>query len=92
MTAHTHVAALVLLLLPAAALAQTPAAPASPQATEARGKVRAACAADAQKFCPNIERGKGARRACLQAHETELSEGCRLARAKRAAAKSNSKD
>jgi len=90
MTTHTRVAALVLLLLPAAALAQTPAAPASPLVTEARGKVRVACAADVQKYCPNIERGKGERRACLQAHETELSDSCRTARAERAAAKSQS--
>jgi hypothetical protein len=93
MMTHTRVAALVLLLLPAAALAQTPAAPpASPQTTEARGKVRVTCAADVQKFCPDIERGKGERRACLQAHQADLSDGCRAARAEREAARSKGKD
>jgi hypothetical protein len=85
--------ALVLLLLPVAAPAQTPAAaPASPEHAEARAKVRVACAADIQKFCPTIERGKGETRACLQAHATEISEGCRTARGERAAARSKSKD
>ena len=37
--------------------------------------MRAACAADVQKFCANIERAKGAMRACLEAHETQLSDG-----------------
>ena len=92
MPTHTRVVTLVLLLLPAAALAQTPAAPASPQVAEARGKIRVACAADVQKLCPGIERGKGERRTCLQAHETELSEECRAARAERAAAKSKGQD
>jgi|KBSSwiStaDraftv2_1062776.scaffolds.fasta_scaffold04406_3 hypothetical protein len=93
MMTHTRVAALVLLLLPAAALAQAPVAPpASPQVTEARGKVRVACAVDVQKFCPNIERGKGERRACLQAHQADLSDGCRAARVQREAAGSKGKD
>ena len=30
--------------------------------------MRAACAADVQKFCANIERAKGAMRTCLEAH------------------------
>jgi cysteine rich repeat protein len=92
MATHIHIAALFFLLLPVAASAQTPAAAASPQVTEGRGKVRVACAADVQKLCPSIERGKGQMQACLQAHESELSEACRAARAERAAAKSKSKD
>jgi hypothetical protein len=74
-------------VLPLAALAQS----ATPQAStsEGRAKLRAACAADVQKFCANIERGKGAMRSCLQAHETQLSEGCKAARAERAAARAN---
>jgi len=92
MLTPARVAALVLLLLPAAALAQTPAAPPSPQATEARGKVRVACAADVQKLCPDIERGKGEKRACLQAHQADLSDECRAARVERQAARSKGKD
>jgi len=79
-------AALLLVLLPAAALAQTAAPPAaSPERAAAREKVRVACSADIQKFCANIERGKGATRACLDTHQNELSPVCRAARAERAA-------
>jgi hypothetical protein len=80
--------ALALALLPAAALAEG----AGPQTQfEARAKVREACAADAQRFCANVERGKGAMRTCLQAHETQLSEGCRAARSARDAARAKDK-
>jgi hypothetical protein len=56
-----------------------------------RERVRAACAGDVQKFCANIERGKGAIRGCLQAHEPELSTSCKAARAERAAARAREK-
>jgi hypothetical protein len=56
-----------------------------------RQKMRAACSADVQKFCGQIERGKGMLRACLEQHQTDLSEGCRAARAERAAAKAKGK-
>ena len=81
--------ALVLALVPGAASAQS----AAPQtaASEARVRVRAACAADVQKFCANVERAKGAMRGCLQANETQLSEGCKAARAERAAARAKEK-
>jgi hypothetical protein len=76
------------LLLPATVLAQG----ASPQAVpEARAKVREACAADVQRYCANIERAKGAMRSCLQAHEAQLSEGCRAARSEREAARAKDK-
>jgi hypothetical protein len=87
----------LLLLLPAAAIAQGPATPAAPgmpasaEATEIRQKMRAACSADVQKFCGRIERGKGLLRACLEQHQNDLSETCRAARAERAAAKAKSK-
>ena len=59
-------AAILLALVPVAAIAQSappPPAPTavapSPELKEARGKMRAACAADVQKFYGTIERGKG---------------------------------
>jgi len=81
--------ALALALLPGAAFAQGTAPQA--QVPEARAKVREACAADAQKFCANIERAKGAMRSCLQAHEAQLSETCRAARSEREAARAKDK-
>jgi predicted outer membrane protein len=81
--------ALALALLPMTAVAQG----AGPQtaAPEAREKVRAACAADVQKFCADIERAKGAMRACLEAHDSQVSAGCKAARAERAAARAKDK-
>ena len=61
-------AVFLLSLLPAVTLAQS-AEPSAPERGEARQKVRAACAADVQKFCANIERAKGAMRACLEQHQ-----------------------
>jgi hypothetical protein len=52
----------------------------SPAMKQARSKMRAACAADIQKFCADAERGKSAR-ACLQSHRAELSPECASARA-----------
>jgi len=96
--------ALALVLVPAAAFAQSAApqsaapqtaAPptAAPQAAtpQARARMRAACAADALKFCANVERAKGAMRSCLEAHATQLSDGCKAARAERAAARAKEK-
>jgi membrane fusion protein, multidrug efflux system len=45
---------------------------------EAREKMRAACAGDAQKLCPGVERGS-ALRACLQSNAAKLSEPCKVA-------------
>ena len=75
--------ALALALLPMSALAQS--ATPDPAKEEARAKFRAACIADVQKFCVNVERAKGAMRACLTAHEKDLSDSCKAARAERAA-------
>lgn len=85
-------AAVLLILLPAAALAQdsTSTAP-SPARAEAREKVRTACAADIQKFCGNIERAKGARRTCLDQNQANLSSDCNAARAERAALRAKEK-
>jgi hypothetical protein len=91
MTSRARSVALLLLHLPAAAIAQDPARAPSAETSELREKLRAACSADVQKLCPQIERGKGMIRACLQAHEGDLSEACRAARAERAAARAKGK-
>ena len=89
MQMKTIAVALALTLLPATAFAQS----AAPQtaAPEAREKMRAACAADVQKFCANIERAKGAMRSCLEANATQLSDSCKAARMERAAARAKEK-
>jgi hypothetical protein len=87
-------AALLVSLLPWGALAQTTtppppvaapsASPApkarSPAMKQARAKRRAACAADLQKFCGDIEPGKGGRQKCLRSHRAEISPECKAAR------------
>jgi hypothetical protein len=85
----TYGVALALALLPITALAQS--APSQTAAPEAREKMREACAADVQKFCANIERAKGAMRGCLEAHDAQLSAGCKAARTERAAARAKDK-
>jgi membrane fusion protein, multidrug efflux system len=40
---------------------------------------RAACAADIEKHCANVERSRGAIRTCLQASAPQLSEACKAA-------------
>jgi flagellar motility protein MotE (MotC chaperone) len=92
MTCKTSAAALLLLVVPVAAQAQSPSTQPSSDRAELREKVKAACAADIQKFCAQIDQVKGARRACLQAHENELSAECRAQREARAAAKAGEKD
>ena len=47
---------------------------------EARASFRTACASDIQKFCADVERGKGMR-ACLQANAAQLSDDCKAAAA-----------
>jgi hypothetical protein len=79
-------AAIVLIAISAAALAQEKDGAVSDSAAEARAKVRAACAADAEKFCAGVERGKGGgMRACITAHEADLSAECKAARNERGA-------
>jgi hypothetical protein len=84
-------AALIVMALPIAALSQDAQGPADADRAEARAKVRAACAADVQRFCANIERGKGALRACLEANQKDLSPACSTARAERAAVRAKEK-
>jgi hypothetical protein len=83
-------AAAALAVLPLAALAQSTTPPATDQ-REGRSAVRAACAADIQKFCASIERARGAMRSCLEAHEQDLSAACKAARAERAAERAKTK-
>jgi multidrug efflux system membrane fusion protein len=61
----------------------TAPAPAPAEATQAepRGGLRAACAADIEKLCGNVERSRGAIRACLQSNAAKLSESCKAAAA-----------
>ncbi len=91
MNSSSFAAALVLIAVPLAALAQS-AAPSSQPATstpataaDSRGKVRTACSEDVKKFCASIERGKGQMRSCLETHKNELSDVCKSARVERAA-------
>jgi len=58
---------------------QPPAASAAPAKADQRGGVRAACAEDVAKHCANVERGRSAIRACLQANAAQLSDACRAA-------------
>jgi len=90
---YAKIGALLLLgAVPVVAIAQNATQPApSVERSEAREKVRAACGADVQKFCANIERAKGAMRGCLAAHEKELSPACKEAREERAAARGKDK-
>lgn len=81
--------ALALAVLPMTVLAQSAAPDTARQA--AREKLRAACGADVQKFCANVERAKGAMRICLDAHDKQLSDGCKAARVERAAARAKDK-
>ena len=69
--------ALALTVLPVTVLAQS--ATPSKATPEMREKMRTACAADVQKFCANVERGRDGIRECLQAHAAELSDGCKAA-------------
>ena len=41
--------------------------------------IRAACAADAKKFCSGVQPGGGRVVACLKEHKDELSDGCKKA-------------
>ena len=95
MSLKTSLAAGVLCLAALPAFAQT-AAPApsaaAPNATEARpadpvAKARwQACQGDVQKLCGTVDRSvKGVMKVCLESHASELSDGCKSARAEPAA-------
>jgi multidrug efflux system membrane fusion protein len=68
---------------PPAAAAPKKEEPAATAVSERRGKARAACAEDVQKFCPDVEHSKDAIRGCLRSHATELSDACKAASAGR---------
>jgi multidrug efflux system membrane fusion protein len=57
------------------------AGPAAAAKPEPRSGLRAACAADIQKLCANVERSRNAIRACLQASASQLSDACKAAAA-----------
>jgi len=42
---------------------------------DARVKLKEACGADLEKFCPNVKKGEG-RKACLRGHASELQPAC----------------
>jgi hypothetical protein len=44
------------------------------------GKMHEACKADMEKFCKDTVGDHQAMRKCMQAHENELSDGCKQAR------------
>jgi hypothetical protein len=89
MTTRSLIVLAMLSLAPAAALAEDPASTSATAAeagsSQGKGKRWQACAAELQKFCATIEKGKGLRRACLESHAAELSEGCKTNLAERAA-------
>jgi hypothetical protein len=48
----------------------------APAFAQEKDQRKGACAADAQKLCPDAKTAKE-RMQCLQSHETELSQGCK---------------
>jgi hypothetical protein len=52
-------------------------APAPAAANVAVGPRWTACTSEVQKFCANIERGKGKMRECLQRHVADASDACK---------------
>jgi len=68
------------VVLSSVALAQgTPPDPPPPGDGHDFAKVREACRPDVERLCKDIKPGGGRIRACLKAHETELSDGCKAA-------------
>jgi hypothetical protein len=67
--------AAVTLVLIAAALA---ASPGLAQGGASGGGVRAACADDLAKLCPDAQPGPD-RRQCMMSHQDQLSDGCKAA-------------
>jgi multidrug efflux system membrane fusion protein len=63
--------------------AESPTASETPTAATKGGaraaSFRTACAGDIEKHCANVERSRGAIRACLQASAAQLSEECKAA-------------
>jgi hypothetical protein len=55
------------------------AAPSFAQPPAGGGGVRAACAADISKLCPDAQPGNGSIRQCITTHRDQLSDGCKSA-------------
>jgi hypothetical protein len=54
-------------------------APSFAQPPAGAGAVRAACAADLSKLCPDAQPGNGSIRQCISSHRDQLSDGCKSA-------------
>ena len=75
------------VLLVLAALVGACAPITASRAEEKGGKGRPGhgpCKADVEKFCKNVEQGKGRVARCLKEHKAELSQACRDGLAKKA--------
>ncbi len=83
MRIRTTLASLCLCVGATAAFAADDAT--SAPAPAATGKHWTACQTEIQKFCANIEKGKGKMRACLTEHTADLSDGCKTSMAEHAA-------
>jgi hypothetical protein len=69
-----------ILAIPALGYAQS--GPPGPPPEDGNGdfaKVHVACAADVERLCKDTKAGRGHVRACLKAHEADLSDGCKAA-------------
>lgn len=71
----------VTLLLASQAFADEPASPSQPMrpSPEAMKELRAACASDVQKLCPEVQPGGGRILRCLNERKSEVSESCKQA-------------
>jgi hypothetical protein len=70
--------AIVACLILGSASAYGADSPASSSAASGIGTRHGACSADIQKFCGDVERGKGKIRECLARRAAELTPGCRM--------------
>jgi hypothetical protein len=70
--------AIVACLILGSASAYGADSPASSSAASAVGTRHGACAGDIQKFCADVEHGKGKIRECLVQRAAELTPGCRM--------------
>jgi hypothetical protein len=53
------------------------AADTTTNAAPTTGKLSAVCSTEIQKFCANVEHGKGKIRECLTQHTADLSDPCK---------------
>jgi hypothetical protein len=64
---------------PSSAPPSSQSPPASGPSRQAVADVRAACATDVQKLCPDVQPGGGRIIACLKQHKDQVSDGCKQA-------------